>query len=173
MRLLRPALSMLAVSLLAAASASAELAPGTPESVVAAAVDCWQAVNATAVDEAGLRTKGWAKATIATADRKAVPAAFSIYGKAGSNALLMIAPQVDPRGCTVMSRLGKATDLTATAQLLLRRLEEIDSMVEGKRVSPTEIAYFLLPKAAVMRPTGSPDKPGTLIQISYTASEKK
>ena len=163
----------LATGLLIAAPARAEMLPSTPESVVEAAVDCWQAANATAVDEPGLRAKGWTIATMSAADGKPISSTLRAYGKTGSSAMLMVSAQADPRGCIVVARLNKLTDIAATAQLLLQRLTALDAKVEGKRVSPSEIAYFLLPKAAMLRVTGSPEKPGTSIQVSYTAPEKK
>ena len=166
---------MLAATLLAlaAAPASAGLSPSTPDMVVAAAVDCWEAVNATAVDETALRSKGWAAAAVTSSDGKPVEPDVRVFGKSGTNAVLMLSARADPHGCIVVSRVNTPADVSASAQLLLQRLIGLDAKVEGKRVSGSEVGYFLLPKAALLRATGTKDRPGASVQVSYTTPEKK
>ena len=159
--------------MLVAVPAAAQLVPSAPADIAAAGVDCWTVVSQAPVDEMALRQKGWSEAKITVPGKKTVQSGIRIYGKSGTGALVMISPQADPRGCMIMSNARTAEDVSASIPILFSALKAIDPNVEVKKVSAQEVGFFSLPKAALFRLTGDPAKPGVMIQVSYTAPEKK
>ena len=158
---------------LVAGPAQAELKPSSPEAIAAAVADCWQATNATALDEAALKAKGWQAGSVQTTDGKPVPSAMTFLGKKGSDVVIMVSKQVDPRGCTVTSRVGSIEAITPAAREIYKQIQPLEPKLEVKQPTPAEVAYFALPKAALLRASGTKDKPGVTIQVSYSAAEKK
>ena len=172
--LFKPVLQALAAgAVLVAVPASAQLMPSAPADIAAAGADCWAVVSEGPVDEAALRQKGWSEAKMISPGKKSVQPGFRIYGKGGTGAVVMIAPEVDPRGCLIMSKARTAQDVSAVIPILFKTLKAVDPNVEVKKVSAQEVGFFSLPKAALFRLTGDPTKPGVSIQVSYTAPEKK
>ena len=166
-------LALLLAAALAAGPASGQMTASSPAEIAAAGLDCWTAVSAAPVNEAMLRQKGWEKARMTSAQGQPIVSDIGMFGKKGNGAVLMITPKVDPRGCMVMSRAATAQDVSASIPLLFANLKAVDPAVEVKKVSAQEVGFFALPKAALFKLTGDPAKPGVLIQVSYTAAEKK
>ena len=98
---------------------------------------------------------------------------LNIYGKKGTGAVIMLSPTVDPRGCMIVSSARTAEDISASIPVLLEGLKAVEPKIEVKKISAGEVAFFALPKAAILKLTGNPAKPGVVIQVSYTAQEKK
>ena len=158
---------------MSAVPARAELKPSSPEAIAAAVADCWQAASSTGLDEAGLKAKGWQPGSIKTPDGKPVPANITFLAKHGSDIIMTTSKLVDPRGCIVMARVDSLDSITLAAREIFKQLYSLDSKVEVKQPTPAEVVYFALPKAALLRPSGTKDKPATTIQVSYTSPEKK
>ena len=166
-------LTLAAASVLVAVPAQAELKPSSPEAIAAAVADCWQATNASALDEAALKAKGWQAGSIQTGDGKPVPSAITFLGKKGSDVIMMVSSKVDSRGCTITSRVASVDAITPAAREIYKLIQPLEPTLKVKQPTPAEVAYFALPKVALLRPSGTKDKPGVTIQVSYSAAEKK
>ncbi|HKP34423.1 MAG TPA: hypothetical protein VJT70_06560 [Sphingomicrobium sp.] len=167
-------LKQVSVGIAALASATvapAELRPSTPDAIADAAVDCWQSVGPAAVDEAKLRALGW-KAGSTSANGRPIDIPVKVYGKSGSNVMLMLMNTGGQSGCVITALVPKVEDIRTAAQSLLMKLRAIDPAVKGARQGQS-VAYVSLPRVAQLAPAGTAQKPATRIIIGYNTSEAK
>jgi hypothetical protein len=168
LKLLASFLAALAI----AAPADAEVVPNAPDTIAAAAWDCWQAANGPKLDTNQLEARGWKAGTMSTQDGKPVASPIRFYGKADSGVMLMEMDTPGAAGCVVLSPVAKPEDIGATAQLLMNRLQSLDPDVKGARQGQS-IVYVSGQRVAELVPTGTMEKPATRIIIAYTTPEKK
>ena len=172
MRALRKSLSLLPMLIGLASPAIAQMGPSDPETIARAGVDCWQSVRDGPVDIARLEARGWKAGSMGNAG-KPVKSLLGVYGKTGSSTLIMLLDQPGAAGgCTVVSSVHTPDEIVKAAQALLAHLVKIDPNVKGSRQGQS-IIYVSGPRAAVLEPTGSMEKPATRILIVYASSEKK
>ncbi len=163
----------LVAAALVAGPATAQATASSPSQVADAAIDCWLAVGATGVDEAALRAKGWRAATATSRKGTPITLGMTVYGKAGTGAVLLITKQADPHSCVVTSRVAGSRTVSDAIPLLLVGFKATHPSVAVKKVSPQEVGFFALPKAALAALTGNKANPGVRIQVRYSAPEKK
>jgi hypothetical protein len=156
---------------LAPVGASAQLRPSAPEAVAEAVADCWAAVGAKEVDRAALTRAGWAAGSITDPKGGSVGTPLQLYGKAGSNVVLMLMRTAKTPACTVMSRVGSTADVSLVAQAVQRRLTAAEPQVKTTR-SDGSIVFIALPKIAMLDATGTKAQPAVRISVGYQGAER-
>ena len=161
-------------ALLALAPAAAAAQPvSTPQAIVDAAADCWQAVGPKAIDQAGLAAKGWMPGEMKDKDGKAIASPLKFMGKPGSGVMLITFPDSKAPGCTAMSRVDSVAAYKTLGDLLLNRMKSLEPGLKAGRNGPNGIALMGGNRIALLELTGSKDKPAARIVVGYSASEKK
>ncbi len=149
------------------------LQPASAGDIAGAVTDCWNAVGMGAVDRAKLEAAGWRAATVTNGKGKALASSLGLYGKAGGNALLIVAePSPSQISCSVVASLPSAPDVGKALGTTQKALLALDPQVKAAR-SGNDIAFIALPKLALASVTGSKEKPGVRIVVGYQHSEKK
>jgi hypothetical protein len=153
-------------------SASAQFIPSKPDAVADAVASCWAAVGSKAVDQAVLARSGWKPGSIADPRGARINTPLQVYGKAGSNVVLMLMSTAKLPACSVVSRVSSASDVSLAAQAVQRRLTSVDPQVKTARSGPS-IVFLALPKIAMLDATGTKAKPSVRIVVSYNNPGKK
>ena len=166
--------SVLAAALLVGTPtfALAQLKPGKPEAVADAVADCWAAVGAKGVDKVVLGQRGWQAGSISDPQGGRVDTPLQVYGKSGSNVMLMLMSVADSPACSVVSRVNAPEDVSLAAQTVQRRLTAADAQVKTAR-SGRSVVFLSLPKIAMLDSTGTKAQPGVRIVVSFQVPEKK
>jgi len=147
--------------------------PAAAGDIAAAVTDCWNAVGTGAVDRAKLEAAGWKAATATESKGKALAMPIALYGKAGSNALIMLASPTPAQSiCSVMASVQSPPDIGKAIGMIQRALLALDPQMKTAR-SGTGIAFLALPKLAMADLTGTKEKPGLRIVVGYQNPEKK
>ncbi len=154
------------------ASALAQLTPSQPDAVANAVVDCWAAVGAKIVDKTALVQRGWQAGSVSDPQGSRVDTPLQVYGKSGSNVVLMLMSGASSPTCSIVSRVGSAVDVSLAAQAVQRRLTATDPQVKTAR-SGRSIVFLSLPKIAMLDATGTKAEPGVRIVVSFQNPEKK
>ena len=136
-----------------AAPASAERLPSQPADIAGAVADCWAAVRPNAVDQAVLRQRGWQVGTIKAADG-AVATPLQLFGKHGSNVIVMLMGAEETPMCSVVSPVESVEAVSKAAQAVQRALVAADPQVKTAR-SGKSIVFLALPKSATLDATGT------------------
>ena len=152
------------------ALASAQLGRSAPEAVAEAVADCWGAVEAQAVSRTALAAKGWRAGSITDSKLGEVETPLEVYGKSGSDVVLMLMSGKSPI-CTVMSRVSSAADVSLVAQAIRRRLTAGDPQVNTAR-SGNDIVFIALSKVAILDATGTKAKPSVRISVGFQGAER-
>ena len=157
----------------ALAAPGAGLPPASPDDIAAAVGDCWKAVGPSTVDRAQLEVLDWKAGTPAARNGSPVVGAPTLYGKAGSNVIIMLGNKPEARAiCTVMGAVKSQQEIGKAAGSVRRALLALDPRVKTSLVE-SGIAYLSLPRIAMLEPTGTKGKPATRISVAYQASESK
>ena len=154
-----------------AAPAGAELGPSTPEAIAGAVSDCWAAVGPS-VDETKLQQLGWKVGTWSSPDGKAEATPLRVYGKAGSNVLLMLTDDAQMPLCTVLSAVAKPDDINLAAGAIQNSLIALDPELKATR-SGKGIVFIALPRLAMVNGGVGKGKPSVRVVVSYRNPEKK
>ena len=165
-------LFLAAISLSAAAWAQSDaLEPASANDIAGAVTDCWNAVGAKDVDRSQLAAAGW-KVTHSDPRDQSVAKPLSLYERAGRREVIMIAEGSSRPMCSVIARVASPEDLGKTAGTIQRSLIVVDPQVKATR-DGNSLVFLALPKLAMADPTGSKDKPGLRVVVSYQNPEKK
>ena len=156
----------------AATCATAQMTPSQPDTVAQAVIDCWAAVGAKGVDKALLVQRGWRAGSITAPGGRAVDTPLQVYGKSGSNVVLMLLKTASAPACTITSRVGTAADVSLAARAIQRRLMVVDPQVKTAR-SGRSIVFLSLPKIAMLDATGTKAQPAIRAIVSFQGPEKK
>jgi hypothetical protein len=132
-----------------AVPANAELRPSTPDAIASAVADCWAASNA-----------GGSAAH-----------APKIFGKNGSDALVMLMGTADKPMCSVAARVESIEAVSKAAQAVQKTLVAGDPQVITSR-SGKSVVFLSLPRLATFDSTGTKDKPAVRIVAGYNAEKK-
>ena len=84
----------------------------------------------------------------------------------------MIAEGSSQPMCSVIARVASPEDLGKTAGTIQKSLIVVDPQVKTTR-DGNSLVFLALPKLAMADPTGSKDKPGLRVVVSYQNPEKK
>ena len=152
-----------------AVPANAELRPSTPDAIASAVADCWAAVGPKFVDQAVLQQRGWQAGTISNAGSAAQ--ALKIFGKSGSDALVMLMGTADKPMCSVAARVESVEAVSKSAQAVQKTLVAGDPQVITSR-SGKSVVFLSLPRLATFDSTGTKDKPAVRIVAGYSAEKK-
>jgi len=161
------------VSVAAPAQRPGGLQSAAAGDIAAAVTDCWNAVRIGAVDREKLEAVGWKVATASDGKGKALAMPIALYGKSGSNALIMLpGPTPAISICSVMASVQSPPDIGKAIGTIQRALIALDPQVKTAR-SGTGIAFLALPRVAMADVTGTKEKPGLRIVVGYQNPEKK
>ena len=149
--------------------ANAELRPSTPDAIASAVADCWAAIGPKFVDQAVLQQRGWQAGTIRNAG--AAAQAPRIFGKNGSDALVMLMGTADKPMCSVPARVESIEAVSKAAQAVQKTLVAGDPQVITSR-SGKSVVFLSLPRLATFDSTGTKDKPAVRIVAGYSAEKK-
>jgi hypothetical protein len=155
----------------AATCVSAQLAPSQPDAVAGAVTDCWAAVGRNGVDRNLLGQRGWRAGSITAPGGKRVDTPLKVYGKAGSNVVLMLLDNVASPACTVTARVGTASDISLAARAVQRQLTSADPQVKTVR-SGQSIVFLALPRIAMFDATGTKAQPSIRAVVSFREGER-
>jgi hypothetical protein len=166
--------SIFAAALLAGmpVSAFAQMKASQPEAIADAVVDCWAAVGSSSVDTAVLGKRGWQAGSIQDPKGGQIKTPLQVYGKPGSNVVLMLVSTASSPACSIVSKVTAASDVSLAAQAAQRRLTAFDPQVKTAR-SGSSIVFLSLPKIATLDATGTKAAPGVRVIVSFGAPEKK
>ncbi len=153
-----------------AVPANAELRPSTPDAIASAVADCWAAIGPKFVDQAVLQQRGWRAGTISNAGGSAAQAP-KIFGKNGSDALVMLMGTADKPMCSVAARVESIEAVSKAAQAVQKTLVAGDPQVITSR-SGKSVVFLSLPRLATFDSTGTKDKPAVRIVAGYNAEKK-
>ena len=166
-------LAVASVSVAAPAQQPGGVQPAAAGDIAAAVTDCWNAVGTGAVDSARLQAAGWKAATATDGKGKSAAMQIALYGKSGSNALIMLASPTPTQSiCSVIASVQSPPDIGKAIGTIQRALMVLDPQVKTAR-SGTGIAFLALPKLAMADVTGTKEKPGLRIVVGYQNPEKK
>ena len=142
------------------AATAQTLTPAEPDTIMAAVTTCLNVVEAGGIDEAQLAELGWQRAT-AQRDGKTVELELGLYGKSGSNALIMAHEGSKMPVCLVMARLQQ----TKEYQAILDAIDAIDGI---KAVKQEELEILFMSDRRIIQSErlGSPAEATVRIAVS-------